>query len=36
MNIVINPLDAFYILGAILLLVIAIISLPTMIAKKRK
>lgn len=36
MNIVIGPLEAFYIVGGILLLVIAIITIPTIKSKKRK
>lgn len=36
MNIIIGPLEAFYIAGAILLLAIAILVYPTLNDKKRK
>lgn len=35
MNIIINPLDAFYIGGAILLLVIVLIAYPTLHKRAR-
>lgn len=35
MTIVIGPLEAFYIIGAIMLLTIVLMALPTMINKKR-
>ena len=36
MTIVINPLDAFYIAGAILLLAVAIIAYPTLRKRSKK
>jgi len=36
MNIVIGPLEAFYIAGSIFLLAIVLISYPTLIERSRK
>jgi len=36
MNIIISPLDALYIIGAIVLLIIVIIASPTIKSKERK
>ena len=36
MNIVIGPLEAFYIVGAILLLVVVLMALPTILERSKK